>query len=127
MRATTTPFQLAYKRLTGRLDTAAVTPEEERPLSSFYSSPFLPELAIPARDAARGRFRQRFEWLNALRDNYDDDNDEDDAAAEEDEGELVSFEGYEEAARQVRSSKLLTPNLGRKQERKHVLLSAGGE
>ncbi|GAA5969103.1 hypothetical protein JCM8115_007116 [Rhodotorula mucilaginosa] len=49
-----------------------------------FSSPFLPELAIPPHDAARGRFRQHFEWLNVLR-------------RRRDEPELVSFEAYEAA------------------------------
>ncbi|GAA5883640.1 hypothetical protein JCM3774_005989 [Rhodotorula dairenensis] len=56
--------------------------------SSVFSSPFLPDLAIPARDAARGRFRQQFEWLNVLRD------DDDDVVAAVS-GDLVSFEAYE--------------------------------
>lgn len=53
-----------------------------------FSSPFLAELAISPHDAARGRFRQHFEWLNVLRHRRD-------------EPELVSFEAYE-AAEQVR-------------------------
>ncbi|KWU41392.1 hypothetical protein RHOSPDRAFT_37065 [Rhodotorula sp. JG-1b] len=52
-----------------------------------FSSPFLPELAIPPLDAARGRFRQHFEWLNVL-------------WRRRDGPELVSFEAYE-AARQT--------------------------
>ncbi|GAA5978795.1 hypothetical protein JCM10908_004488 [Rhodotorula pacifica] len=47
-----------------------------------FSSPFLPELAVPSRDAARGRFRQHFEWLNVLRN-------------QDTEREVVSFEAYE--------------------------------
>ena len=31
-----------------------------------FSSPFLPSLAFSPAQAARGRFRQRFEWLNRL-------------------------------------------------------------
>lgn len=36
------------------------------PAPPKFSNPFLADLAIPPHDAARGRFAQRFSWLEVL-------------------------------------------------------------